>query len=195
MGIKSLLLVACLVLLQASCSKKPETPTVDLAIPGTATIKDIMESHVDPSGDFVFESVQQIADDKGARTKSPQTDAEWAEVRHHLTVLATAPDYMVMVGRKAARPEDRSAFPDVENQPEEVQALMDSQHDDFVRRANALKAAAAVGLKAVDAKDPDALMQAALGVDHACESCHLHYWYPKDARARQAAIEEGVPLD
>ena len=29
-------------------------------------------------------------------------------------------------------------------------------------------------------------------VDKACESCHLHYWYPNDTRAREAAKEDGV---
>jgi len=29
-------------------------------------------------------------------------------------------------------------------------------------------------------------------VDKACESCHLHYWYPNDKRAREAAKEDGV---
>ena len=29
-------------------------------------------------------------------------------------------------------------------------------------------------------------------VDKACESCHLHYWYPNDIRAREAAKEDGV---
>src|ERR1700692_636739 len=65
----------------------------------TATIKDIMDSMVDPNGDFIFESVQQIADEKGVREKAPKTDAEWDEVRHHLFVLIEAPNLLVMDGR------------------------------------------------------------------------------------------------
>ena len=44
---------------------------------------------------------------------------------------------------------------------------------------------------AVDAHDPRALQRALDGVDKACESCHLHYFYPNDKRAWQAAKEDG----
>ena len=47
-------------------------------------------------------------------------------------------------------------------------------------------------MQAVDAKDKDALLRALDGIDKACESCHLHYWYPNDQRAREAAKQDGV---
>ena len=52
--------------------------------------------------------------------------------------------------------------------------------------------AASVAMKAVDAKDKDALLLGLDGIDKACESCHLHYWYPKDKRAQEAAKQDGV---
>jgi uncharacterized membrane protein len=157
---------------------------------GPATIKDVMHSAIDPSGDFLFESVQSIADDHGVREKAPHTDAEWDAVRQRVAVLLEAPD--LLQGRWAARPRNRSRNPEVENQPEEVQALLDSSPSDFLRRARNLQDAAAVAMRAVDAKDKDALSSALLGIDKACESCHLHYWYPRDKRARQAAKDDGV---
>src|SRR6202034_773209 len=71
---------------------------------GPATIKDIMHSMVNPSGEFVFKSVQQIADERGIREKAPQTDAEWEGVRNQLRVLLEAPDLLTAAGRLAARP-------------------------------------------------------------------------------------------
>ena len=50
---------------------------VVVAARGPATVKDIMHSMVDPSGDFLFHSVRTIADDQGAREIAPHTDAEW----------------------------------------------------------------------------------------------------------------------
>ena len=47
----------------------------------TATIKDIMDAMVDPSADFLFDSVAMIADERGVTEKAPQTDEEWKEVR------------------------------------------------------------------------------------------------------------------
>jgi hypothetical protein len=48
----------------------PKEPTaIDLAKP--ATIKAIMDSMVDPSADFLFESVAEIADEKGITQRAP----------------------------------------------------------------------------------------------------------------------------
>jgi len=159
---------------------------------GPATIKDIMHSMVDPSGDFVFKSIQEISDEQGTRQRAPQTDAEWDDVRHRLVVLSEAPDLLTAEGRKAARPRDRSKDPEVENEPEEVQRLLDADRPSFIRRARRLQDAAAVAIKAVDAKDKDGLFHALDGIDKACENCHLHYWYPNDKRAQEAAKEDGI---
>ncbi len=159
---------------------------------GPATIKDIMHSMVDPSGDFLFKSVQKIADDSGVREVAPQTDAEWDDVRQRVLVLLNAPDALTKEGRLAARPKDRSKNPEVENEPAEVQRLLNADRAGLLRRAKRLHDAAAVAMKAVDAKDKDALFRSLDGIDKACESCHLHYWYPNDKRAQEAAKADGI---
>jgi hypothetical protein len=159
---------------------------------GPATIKDIMHSMVNPSGEFVFKSVQEIADEHGIGEKAPKTDAEWQDVRDHLSVLLEAPAVLTAEGRMAARPKNRSMNPQVENEPDEVQKLLDDGGPDFNRRAGRLHDATALAMKAVDARDTNALFRALDSIDKACEGCHLHYWYPKDKRAQQAAKEEGI---
>ena len=192
------LIAGLLTVTATACNKPAETPapSASAAAPAPAapkqTLKDIMEKIVDPSGDFVFESIQQISDKRGLTEVAPKTDADWAEVRRHLTILYNAPTLITAPGLQAARPEDRSKNPAVESQPEEVQKLLDTDHEGLVRHAQRLQDASAVALKAVDAKDKDALFVAISGIDKACESCHLRYWYPKDQRAHQAAREEGV---
>jgi len=157
---------------------------------GPATVKDIMHSMVDPSGDFLFQSVQTIADEHGIREIAPHTDGEWENVRERLMVLVEAPN--LLQGRRAARPTDRSKNPQVENQPEEIQELLNADPSTFIRRAQKLQDVASVAMKAVDAKDKDALLLGLDGIDKACESCHLRYWYPKDKRAQEAAKQDGV---
>ena len=159
---------------------------------GPATIKDIMHSMVDPSGDFVFKSIQEIADERGIREKAPKTDADWEDVRQHLLILRDAPNVLTTAGRLAARPKNRSRNPQVENEPADVQKLLDADRPSFLRRARRLQDAAALAIKAVDAKDKNALFHAIDGIDKACENCHLHYWYPNDKRAQEAAKEDGV---
>ena len=170
------------------CTRSPANP--DLLRP--ATIKDIMDSMVDPSGEFVFESIQEIADEHGITEKAPQTDEEWQDVRHRLMVLMEAPNLLTMEGRRVARPGEKADNPQVENQPEEIQKLLDADRTSFIRRARRLQDAASLAIQAVDARDKDALFKAIDGIDKACESCHLHYWYPNDERAREAAKEEGI---
>lgn len=166
--------------------------TMVAAARGPATVKDIMHSMVDPSGDYLFQSVQTIADQHGVREKAPTTDEQWENVRQRVKVLEEATDAITTPGRWAAQPKDRSRNPAVENEPWEVQELLDAEHLEFVRRAQRMQYAASIAMKAVDAKDPKALLLALEGIDQSCESCHLHYWYPKDQRARQAAKEDGV---
>lgn len=157
---------------------------------GPATIKDVMHSMVDPNGDYVFESLQEIGDGHGVHEKAPASDAEWQDLRRHLAVLAEAP--ALVAGRKAARPRDRSRNPQSESQPEEVQKAIDADSASLVRRALRLQNAANWAIREVDARDKAGLLRAIDGIDKACENCHLNYWYPNDKRAQQAAREDHI---
>jgi hypothetical protein len=157
---------------------------------GPATVKDIMHSMVDPSGDFLFHSVQTISDEQGVRELAPHTETEWEDVRQHLLVLYDVPN--LLEGRRAARTRDRSKNPQVESQPEDIQKLLEADPSTFLQRAQKLREAASFAMTAVDAKDKDALRLGLDRIDKACESCHLRYWYPNDKRAHEAAKQEGI---
>jgi cytochrome c556 len=182
-------LIAGLLVIASACSPKAP-PTTDLV--RSATIKDIMDSMVDPSADVLFESMVEIADENGVREKAPQTDEEWMQVRRHALVLLEAPNLLVMEGRRVAQSHERSENPQVELQPEDIQKLVDADRSSFIRRARTLQDAAEQALKAIDGKDKTALFHAIESIDKACENCHLRYWYPNDQRARQAAREQGL---
>jgi cytochrome c556 len=184
------LLTATFLALSAGCSS-PAAPPPPTGLLRTATIKDIMDSMVDPSGDALFESIVEIADEKGITHRFPQTNEEWDNVRRHAVTLLEAPNLLVFDGRQVARHGEKSENPEVELQPEQIQKLIDDDRPGFVRRARRLQDAAASALTAIDRKDKDALFKAIESVDHACENCHLHYWYPNDKRAIQAAKEDG----
>jgi hypothetical protein len=159
---------------------------------GPATVKDIMHSMIDPSADFLFQSVQIVGDENGTREIAPETDDEWQDVRSRLAVLQQLPDLFGAPAIRAARPRDRSLNPEIENEPAEVQGLLTADRADFIRRAQKLRDAASVAMQAVDAKDKAGLMRGLDGIDKACEVCHLKYWYPRDQRAQQAARESGI---
>src|SRR5436853_2814096 len=92
--------IGILVLTLSACTKTQTPAPAASPSPEAATIKDIMDSMVDPSGDFLFESVAEIADTNGVTHKAPKTDEEWKEVRRRAVVLLEAPNLLIMEGRK-----------------------------------------------------------------------------------------------
>ena len=168
-------------LLVAACAKPP---------PHT-TIQQYMEGVINPAGDFLFHSVEDISDANGIRLKAPHTDAEWQAVRDQLAILHAAPDVLTAPGLQAAPPGFKSEHPGIESPPEWIQHAIDANRADFNNRALRLQHAADGATQATQLHDPRALQRALDGVDKACESCHLHYFYPNDKRAWQAAKEDG----
>jgi hypothetical protein len=181
--------IATLLWAASGCSR-PAAPAAALA--PAATIKDLMDAMVDPNAEYLFDNIVEIVDETGIIDKTPKTDAEWKEVRRRALMLVEAPNLLVAPGRKVARPGEKPEYPEVENGPEQIQKLIDDDRDAFVRRARRLQDAATLALKAIDNRDKKDLFAKLGDVDKACESCHLHYWYPNDKRAQQAAKEEGV---
>jgi hypothetical protein len=144
----------------------------------TATIKDIMDSVVDPSADYIWDSVSTIVTRKGIDERRPRTDMEWKEVRRRAIALVEATNLLIMDGRKVAKAGEKSENPEVELGPDDIQSLIDADHASLVKFAHGLHDAGMKALAAIDKKDADALSDSGEAIDEACEQCHLKYWYP-----------------
>jgi hypothetical protein len=182
------ILIAGVLALSGCTTSKPSSPPIEMA----ATIKDIMDSMIDPAGDFMFEAVAEIADENGVTQKAPRTEEEWKEVRNRAFILYEGMNLVMMEGRKVAQEGDKSKFPQVELEPDEIQKLIEGDRPRFFKRAKRLQDAAKIALQATDSKDTRALFGAIEHIDRACENCHLHYWYPKDSRAIAEAKNNGT---
>src|SRR5262245_17105453 len=88
-----------LIVAAACSSPKVESPAQAKGAPAststgdfrtTATIKDIMDSVVDPSADYLWDSVATIVTRKGTEERRPRTDMEWKEVRRRAIALIEA---------------------------------------------------------------------------------------------------------
>jgi hypothetical protein len=174
------LLLGVAVVFGVSCQRPPAT---EYRL--NATVRDIMQSMVDPSADVVWNSVATIQDKCGTDERRPKTDEEWETVRHHALIVAEATNLLVMPGRRMARPGQRSGTPEVELNPEEIEALVNQDRKVWIDYAHGLNDQIAIALKAIEAKDAKALFDVGEEIDGACEQCHRHYWYPPDANKRK----------
>jgi hypothetical protein len=172
--------LAISLLLIAGCQQKAQAPAAPSPFIVTASIQEIMLSMVDPSADALWESVSIVSTKAGTEMHQPKTDAEWLELRHRVITLIEATNVLVMDGRhvvhEGGKLENEGA-PDVLTAAQ-VQALIDSDRASFVTFAHGLHDSTLSVLKAIDAKDANALLEAGGVIDAACEVCHKKFWYP-----------------
>ena len=165
--------VILFVSLTAACTPAPTYNTV-------ATIKDIMDSQVDPSADYIWNSIGTEVSAKGTIEKAPRTDDEWKEERRRAILLVEAANLLVMPGRKVAKAGEKSENPGIELSPEEIQEIIDGNRKTFLRLAKEFQTTAIEQLEAIDKRDLQALLRVGGDIDTRCENCHKTYWYPND---------------
>ena len=151
----------------------------------TATIKDIMDSMVDPGSDVIWDSVETVVSAKGTEEKMPRTDEEWKNVRNHAIMLLEATNLLLIPGRHVAKPGEKAEDPKVELAPEQIETLINQDRASWVKFAHGLHDATIESFKAIEKKDVEGLLNSGDGIDKACESCHLKYWYPNEAKNLQ----------
>jgi hypothetical protein len=172
----SLVIGACQA--QQAAAPAPTTPAPPYT--NVATIKDLMQSVVDPNADVVWLAVTTVQSSKGTEEIAPKTDEDWTKVRHGAIALVEASNLLIVPGRHVARPGEKSETPGVELEPSEMEALINKDIPAFHMRANALHEAALAALQAIDNKDAAKLFDVGEQIDQACENCHKQYWYPNE---------------
>jgi hypothetical protein len=170
------LVVQC-VLAGCAAPAREELPAAPPYRP-VASIREVMNSVIDPSIDVVWNSVATIIDDGRMTDRSPATDDDWAEVRRHALIVSEAAHLLLMPGRAIAPPGAPSMAPGIELPPEEIRALIDKNRDGWNLYVQQLQDSLMTTLAAIDAKDPQALFDAGEQVDTKCENCHQVFWFP-----------------
>jgi len=160
----------------ASCA--PAAPPSDYNV--VATIKDIMDSAVDPSADYIWESLGTEVSAEGVKEKRPANDDEWKEERRKAVLLVEAANLLLMPGRKVAKAGEKAENPEVELGPEQIEALINKDRPSFVKLAKEFQQTAIEQLKAVDDRNIQELLRTGGDLDTRCENCHKVYWYPND---------------
>jgi hypothetical protein len=143
----------------------------------TATIRDVMDTLVDPSADELWNSVRFEVDEEGAREMRPESDEEWAALRRAAIAIIEGGNALMIPGRRVAPPGATTEFPAYEYLPDEVAAKLAENPGAWDGFAQGLQAAAMDMLQSIEARDADKLSEFGAALDEACETCHSLYWY------------------
>ena len=114
-----------------------------------ASVRQIMQGIVGPAAKVVFESVSTTVSVEGVEEKAPKTDAEWEAVGNSAAALVESANLM-MVGNRA----------------------IDA---DWTKISQELADAGIVALKAIEAKNADALLASGEAINESCNACHKKY--------------------
>jgi cytochrome c556 len=174
------------VLAVQSCSSRPAAPSPPADdLKPIVSVKELMESIVDPIADNIFDAVAVDSTEKGIVEHRPTTDEDWAKVRQGAVTLAEASNLLKM-HRPVAPSDDPSHKNDPkgpELPPAEIQKRIDGDRARWNQHVDGLRDEALKVLDIVKARDADGLFKAGSNLDAACENCHLEYWYPGDKKA------------
>jgi hypothetical protein len=143
-----------------------------------ASIREVMNSVIDPSIDIVWNSVATVIDDGKMTERAPSTDEEWAEVRRHALIVSEAANLLLMPSRPVAPPGAGSSAPGVELDPQEVEKLITENRDGWNVFVQDFQESMKTALGAIDAKNTEALLDAGEKIDTTCENCHQTFWFP-----------------
>src|SRR5437868_10122936 len=91
-GVAAIVVAACAPKTEAPAKPAATAPSTSTAAEfrTTATIKDIMDSVVDPSADYLWDSVATIVTRKGTDERRPRTPEDWKNVRRRAIALVEA---------------------------------------------------------------------------------------------------------
>jgi predicted small lipoprotein YifL len=145
-----------------------------------ASIHNLMKYEIDPAANFLWNSVSTDSNEDGLVEHKPRTDEDWMIVRNQTIKLIEAANLLMMPGRKVV--EDSEQLADAELQGNlsaaEIQNLIDKDPTSFAAFARSLQLATQDTVRAIEARNTDALFEAVGPIDTACEACHQVYWYP-----------------
>jgi len=169
----------------------PTTPAALLASSSNATrdrqahstIKDLMESIIDPSADVLWGAVGTVVDNEGVHETFPKTQEEWLDLRRAAVRIIEGSNLLMMPGREAAPVGTKSENPGIELEPAQITALIKKKRRSFDAFAKALRALGMEALRASDAKNVVLLMDVGGRMEDVCESCHQTFWYPQEKNA------------
>jgi hypothetical protein len=143
-----------------------------------SSIKDLMESIIDPSADVFWGAVGTVVDKEGIHETFPKTQEEWLDLRRAAVRIVEGANLLMVPNREAAPVGTKSEVPGVELEPAQITALIKKNRRSFDAFAKALQVLGLEALRASDTKNIVLLMDVGGRMEDVCEGCHKTFWYP-----------------
>ncbi len=179
-GLLGMLLAGCTPKQESTVTAQPAEAPAASPLKPIAGVQDVMAGMIDPAADFLWASVSTTVTAGKTVEKQPRTDEEWGEVRRQAIVLAEGANLLMMEGRHVAREgvhlEDHGTPGNLT--AEESQKAIAANRGSYIAFARALRDVGVAMLDAVDARNPQGLVDAGDTMEQVCEGCHLEFWYP-----------------
>jgi hypothetical protein len=149
--VSAALFVAGIAFLVASTRTIDERPAAEAVITTpVASVQQIMRGIVSPAANVVFNSVATTITLSGTEERAPGTAAEWNAVGDSAAALVESGN-LLMLGDRAV------------------------DKGDWMTMSRALMDASRVALKAIEARDVEALFASSEAINTTCDSCHQRY--------------------
>lgn len=143
----------------------------------TATIRDVMNTLIDPHSDALWNAVSYVVTEDGVEESYPQTDEDWLALRYNAVAVIEGANSLMIPGREVAPPGATTDFPEYEYLPEEVAQRLEEDSESWVAYAQSFQQIALQMLDAVEDRSIINLTEIGGVLDQACEGCHSQYWY------------------
>lgn len=135
---------------EAAAPPPTETEVDELTEARLEAAEAYMEGVIQPTADALWGEVGWVINETGEHDLSPKNDAEWAEARDHAVAVMDIVEEL-----------KRATF-----------AWDDGEWETF---CDQVIQAASLSVTAAEHQSVDEMFDAGEALDHACESCHLHY--------------------
>lgn len=153
-----------------ACGPGPDnSATADYEL--VTDVQGIMFDVLEPAAETYWDAVGWILDFDGVHHFRPETEEEWAAVRHSAFVVAEAGNLLMMEGRAI-------------------------DQDAWIGFSRSLVEVGKVAIEAAEAQDTDAVFDAGAEVYAVCSACHAAYALetlrPNDERADALRVDDPV---
>jgi len=155
------------------------TEITESPIPPTATVAEIMENKIMLAANVLWGATAVYITEQGEDDRSPKNDEEWLQVDKARIVLEEAIKALLVPGRHVDVAGAVSEYPEEELNPDQIEAMIRNEPEVWAAMLHALDDTVQQAKKAIEEHDVPALTEIGGAIDDACESCHLHFWYPE----------------